>query len=140
MSYETDGQLIIDATCVSANITARGNMSITDNGTTTNLTQDAVYNSANVGAAIWTYVTRTLTTGVTLTNAGIDAILTRAISNAEGSAASRCLLWAIAKLTNKVDISGTTLTVRKTNDTDSQFTQTVASDASAEPIISVDTN
>lgn len=48
MSYETDGQLIIDASCDSGNISARGNMSITDNGTTMNITKDAVYNTSQV--------------------------------------------------------------------------------------------
>lgn len=41
MSYESDGQLIIDATCTSLTVVVRGNCSITDNGTTTSLTQDA---------------------------------------------------------------------------------------------------
>ncbi len=48
ISYESDGQLVIDASCTSANITARGNMTITDNGTTTALTKDAVYNQAEL--------------------------------------------------------------------------------------------
>jgi len=43
VSYESDGQLVINADCVSGNVTARGNMTITDNGTTTNLTEDAVF-------------------------------------------------------------------------------------------------
>lgn len=45
ISYETDGQLVIDASCTSANITARGNMTITDNGTTTALTDAGVVNN-----------------------------------------------------------------------------------------------
>ncbi len=50
ISIETDGQIVIDASCTSINVTARGNMSITDNGTTTSLTDDAVFNtSQNVG-------------------------------------------------------------------------------------------
>jgi len=48
ISYETDGQLIVNADCVSANISARGNMTITDNGTTTSLTDDAVWNETKV--------------------------------------------------------------------------------------------
>lgn len=44
ISYEADGQLIIDASCTSANVTARGNMDITNNGTTTVLTENAVFN------------------------------------------------------------------------------------------------
>ena len=50
ISYESDGQLVIDASCTSANVTARGNMTITDNGTTTALTDDAVFNiTQNIG-------------------------------------------------------------------------------------------
>lgn len=52
VSYEADGQLIIDASCVSGNINARGNIKITDNGTTTNLTDEAVYNQSNVNAQV----------------------------------------------------------------------------------------
>ena len=48
ISYETDGQLVIDASNTSANITARGNMTITDNGTTTALTDDAVFNKTEL--------------------------------------------------------------------------------------------
>lgn len=48
MSYEGDGQIIVDATCNSGNITARGNMDITDNGTAMNITQTAVYNTGRV--------------------------------------------------------------------------------------------
>ena len=53
ISYESDGQLVIHSSCTSANVTARGNMSITDNGTTTSLTNDAVYNQGLVSDTIW---------------------------------------------------------------------------------------
>lgn len=46
MSFETDGQLIINANCTSGIIVARGNMSITDNGTTMDITKDAVWNTS----------------------------------------------------------------------------------------------
>jgi hypothetical protein len=52
MSYESDGQLIIDATCTSLAITVRGNCTITDNGTTTVLTQDAAVNRTNINAEV----------------------------------------------------------------------------------------
>lgn len=48
MSYESDGQLVIDATCTSLAIVVRGNCTITDNGTTTDLTQDAAINRTNL--------------------------------------------------------------------------------------------
>jgi hypothetical protein len=50
ISIETDGQLIIDATCTSLTVVVRGNCSITDNGTTTSLTQDAAINLTNINA------------------------------------------------------------------------------------------
>lgn len=52
ISYESDGQLVIDASCVSGNVVARGNMKITDNGTTTNLTDEAVYNKTNINEQV----------------------------------------------------------------------------------------
>lgn len=53
ISYEADGQLVIDGSCTSANVTARGNMTITDNGTTTALTDDAVFNKPELVGIIW---------------------------------------------------------------------------------------
>lgn len=47
ISYESDGQLVIDGSCTSANITTRGNMDITNNGTTINLTDNAVFNKTD---------------------------------------------------------------------------------------------
>lgn len=52
MSLETDGQLIVNANCNNANITVRGMMSITDLGTNTNITKDAVYNKQEVRDAM----------------------------------------------------------------------------------------
>lgn len=69
-----------------------------------------------------------------------DGILSRAISNVEGSATFRSLAGAIAKLVNKVDIAGSTLTVRKTNDTDAFGEQEITTDAEALPITAVDTS
>lgn len=57
MSYETDGQLVVNANCTSGVIVARGNMSITDNGTTMDITQDAVYNIDNIWDEILTGAT-----------------------------------------------------------------------------------
>jgi hypothetical protein len=41
ISFEADGQIVVDATCTSLTLVVRGNCSITDNGTTTSLSQDA---------------------------------------------------------------------------------------------------
>jgi hypothetical protein len=50
VSYESDGQLIIGATCTSLTVAARGNMTITDNGTTTDLTEDAALSRSTIAA------------------------------------------------------------------------------------------
>lgn len=60
MSYEADGQLIINADCVSANIVARGNMTPSDNGTTTNLNVDAVFSRAETVALLATLTNQTI--------------------------------------------------------------------------------
>ena len=52
MSYETDGQLVVNANSDNANITIRGMCSITDNGTDMNITKDAVFNRAEVSTPI----------------------------------------------------------------------------------------
>lgn len=43
MSYETDGQLVINANSDNGNVSVRGNVTITDNGTTMSITKDAVF-------------------------------------------------------------------------------------------------
>lgn len=68
-----------------------------------------------------------------------DGVLSRAISNVEGTAAFRTLAGAIAKLVNKVAIAGATLTVYKTDDATAMGTQAVTTDAAADPITAVDT-
>lgn len=52
----------------------------------------------------------------------------------------RSLLGAVAKLVNRVGISGSTLTVYQDDDTTALGTQAVTSDADAEPITGVNTN
>jgi hypothetical protein len=68
-----------------------------------------------------------------------DGVLSRAISNVEGSATFRSLAGAVAKLVNKVAIAGSTLTVYKTNDTSAMGTQEITTDEAAKPIVAVDT-
>lgn len=72
ISYESDGQLVIDGSCTSANVTTRGNMTITDNGTTTSLTDDAVFNKTELVDDTWGNATRTLTDTTNLTGLTID--------------------------------------------------------------------
>ena len=52
----------------------------------------------------------------------------------------RSLLGAIAKLVNKLGVSGSTLTVYEDDDTTTLGTQTVTTSGSAEPITSLDTD
>lgn len=68
-----------------------------------------------------------------------DAIFTRALSAVEGAASSRSLAWAIAKLTNKVSLSGSTLSIKQTDDTTDMFTQSVTTDSNQAPVVGVDT-
>jgi hypothetical protein len=52
MSFEADGQLDIDATCTSLTVVPRGNLSITDNGTTTSLNPDAAISRTGIRSAV----------------------------------------------------------------------------------------
>lgn len=64
-----------------------------------------------------------------------------AAASANGDALSfRSLLGAVAKLVNRVGIVGTTLSVYQDDDTTVLGTQTVTSDAAAEPVTGVNTN
>lgn len=73
-----------------------------------------------------------------------DHVLRRSWASAADSAdgdalAFRSLLGAVAKLVNRVAISGATLTVYEDDDTTALGTQAVTSDADAEPITGVNT-
>jgi hypothetical protein len=65
MSVETDGQLIIDATCTGLTIVPRGNLSITDNGTSTSLDRDAAISRTGLLGADSTLPATTFFSGVT---------------------------------------------------------------------------
>lgn len=77
-----------------------------------------------------------------LSAAGIaDVILTRPISSVEGgSHPFRSLYGLIAKLVNKTSIAGNTMTITQTDDATPVATQALTRDATAEPVVSVDTN
>jgi len=87
---------------------------------------------------VWGTAARALTAGGVTAIA--DGVLSRAISNVEGTASFRSLAGAIAKLVNKVAVAGTTLTVYKTNDTSPMGTQEITTDEAAKPIVAVDTD
>jgi len=115
---------------------------------------------ADVATAVWAAGSRTLSafgfsvtvgtnndkTGYALTvtpptaTQNADAVLGRPLSAVEGSAVFRSLAGAIAKLVNKVDIAGTTLTIRKTDDSTAFGTQQITTSAGADPIVAVDTD
>lgn len=95
-----------------------------------------------------TIVTDAITAAAVKSDAGnklADHILRRSQANVEASSngdtyTGRSLAGAIAKLVNKISVSGSTLTVCKSDDSTTSFTQTVASSGAASPIISMDTD
>ena len=70
-----------------------------------------------------------------------DSGIQRGASFWENNADNRSLAWAISKLVNKVDLSGdgTTLSIRKSNDSTALFTQAVTTSGGAAPVVSLDT-
>mgnify|MGYP005825802977 CR=1 FL=1 len=74
-----------------------------------------------------------------------DHVLLRTQANVEASSdgdtlSYRSLYGAVAKAVNKVSISGSTMTITKSDDSTSLGTQTVTSDAAADPITALDTD
>jgi len=69
-----------------------------------------------------------------------ETILAR-LTDVEGESAvsNRMVLWAVAKLVNKVDASTTTVSIKKTDDTTQLFSQTATVDSGADPITVLDT-
>jgi len=68
-----------------------------------------------------------------------DAVLSRPLSAVE-TAAFRSLAGAVAKLVNKIQTTGTTLSIFKTDDATVWGTQGVTTDSGADPITGLDTN
>lgn len=110
--------------------------------TVTDVTNDVGITQAGANK-VWDTAVRVLTSGVALTNAGIDAILNRPISNLDsGGGIFRSLYGLISKLVNKSDTTTNVgkLTIFKTDDSTELATQTLTSDATANPITGVDTD
>jgi hypothetical protein len=88
--------------------------------------------------------TDTVAAGVTAVPTAVqnaDALLTRPISSVEGgSHPFRTLYGMIAKLVNKTSISGNSLIITETNDSTQVATQSLGRDATATPVVSVDTD
>lgn len=117
--------------------------------TDTNELQGDWANSGRLDLLIDAILADTGTDGVVLSAAQMnkiaDHIIRRTFQNAcdssDGDAKSfRSLLGAIAKLVNKLSLSGTTLTITEDDDVTTLGTQTVTKDATAEPITAVDTD
>lgn len=104
--------------------------------------------SGRMDASVGAMASAVLTAAALATDAGnkiADQTLRRSLATALASANGdsktfRSLAGAIAKLVNKVSISGSTLTVTETDDATSLGTQAVTTDANANPITAVDTN
>ncbi|HWO56525.1 MAG TPA: hypothetical protein VNN55_03050 [bacterium] len=69
-----------------------------------------------------------------------DRVLRRGLANVEQVADPRSLAWGVAKLVNKISLTANTLTVTKTDDTTSLFSQAVTTSGGALPIVAADTN
>jgi hypothetical protein len=67
-----------------------------------------------------------------------DSILSRALSNVEGSATFRSLAGAVASLVNRRRINAGSLEIYKTNDTTIYGSMAVTSDAAQQPIKELD--
>jgi hypothetical protein len=98
-----------------------------------------------IAAAVWSSATRSLTEiSATLRNQIADNLIRRSFTNAAASAdgdskTGRSLLGVVARLANRSAIVGTTLTVYEADDSTALYTQTLTTDASAEPVVSADT-
>jgi len=131
----------MDAQVVAAKVTATAVLSMTATITTDDIQArlPAALVGGRMDSSIGALVNGVIGAAAFATGA-FDAIFTRALSAVEASAPGRSLAGAIAKLVNKVVLSGGTLSVKQTDDTTDMFTQTVATDAAAEPVISLDTD
>jgi hypothetical protein len=69
-------------------------------------------------------------------NAIADAILSRNVSNVEGSAAEHTLCTVVLAMMEH-SISGTTLTIKRTDGSTTHYTKTLTTDAGAEPITAI---
>jgi hypothetical protein len=75
------------------------------------------------------------------TQAGAEEFLLARLADVEADADTtvRRVIWAMAKLINKVDASTTTVAIKKTDDATNQFTQTATETPGANPITVLDT-
>ncbi|MCB0072105.1 MAG: hypothetical protein KDE20_11630 [Caldilineaceae bacterium] len=146
------------ATTNSAAEVASGWYSVALTATETGTDGELVLYATGTGAAIWrekhqvyTSLNVAMASGETVTLATgqhdkiADHTLRRsfesAVDSSDGDTKSfRSLLGAVAKLVNKVALSGSTLTIYEDDDTTALGTQTVTTNASGQPLTSVDTD
>ena len=104
--------------------------------------------TGNVGGNVTGSVGSVGQSGISPATLGADVreqiardVIRRGMARDETALENRSLGWAIAKLVNKIDIdaAGTTLTIRRTNDTTALFTQTLTTSGGAAPITAADT-
>lgn len=96
---------------------------------------DAVWDEARAGHVGAGSFGESVVLSASERNAAADALLNRATSAITESAAPKKSLYAaIAKLTHKVDSAAGTLTVKRSDDTTTHFTQAETTDAAADPL------
>ena len=87
-SIEGFGQVVVNANCTSAPITIRGMFTITDNGTTTNFTRDAVFSRQEAEAWLWA--------GIDTTDSKTSDMAAWFLNNIAGASLSAADIVAIA--------------------------------------------
>ena len=106
---------------------------------------DAVFDTEGVvkimihgatGAAPVVKEVSVLPSKTTTQNAIADAVLSRSVSNVEGSAAEHSVCTLVLGAT-EMSISGTTLTIKRTDGTTTHYTKNLTTNSAAEPITSV---
>jgi hypothetical protein len=116
ISYDCPaGQLVIGATCTDLTIVPRGNLSLTDNGTSTNLDPDAVMNRTNVNAEVADVLNTDAQPEVT------------AVPAANASLSAK-VNWMFAQARNKGLQTSTTKTLRNDADDADIATSAISSD------------
>lgn len=102
--------------------------------------------TGNVGGNVVGSVGSIASSGILISSLHPDAtleiagrVLRRGLAHVENDLDDRSLGWAIAKLVNKMSRSTTTLTMTKTDDATTLFTQAITTSGGALPIVAADT-
>jgi hypothetical protein len=133
-----------------AGLTALGDTRIANLDTTVSsrmatYSQPTGFLAATFPATVASPTNITSATGVSLSTAGNEAVadttLRRTMANVEASSSGDTLalssIYGFVQMAQESAVSGTTLTVKKTDGTTTLGTKTVATDAGAEPIVGV---